>query len=149
MRLFKDKKIFLNLLLCIVSTLPFFVLLGSFVQFDVHNVAYINFYSFLQKSSSFAANFIFLFIIMVNFGLLLFNFIYSLVKQPKSLQNLIIFAISAALSVGMITFSFLLGQINGVQEFVTIVPILVAMLGFLSIVLILIRLVLETKIEEK
>ena len=148
MKILKNRKFVLNLLLVVLAIVPFFILIGSLMKMEHVDNFYINFYQFLEKDTTFAANFVYLLIIVINFALLLVVFILYFKKDIKPIITLVLLAIAAGCNVGIICFSFFLGEINGIQQFVTIVPMMIVMVNFVSLLFIGIRLFIELKKEK-
>ena len=148
MKILKNRKFVLNLLLVVLAIVPFFILIGSLMKMEHVDNFYINFYQFLEKDTTFAANFVYLLIIFINFALLLVVFILYFKKDIKPIITLVLLAIAAGCNVGIICFSFFLGEINSIQQFVTIVPMMIVMVNFVSLLFIGIRLFIELKKEK-
>ena len=150
MKILKNKKIFLNLILLMISVLPFFVLIGKFIDLGSGVDPYYSFYHFLNNEKGIAGNISFLLLIIANFGLTTYAFVDSLIAKTykKSIKNIIVFSILILLNIAIIVLSFFLGKINDIEKIITIIPMMVSMLGFLSLIFLAMRFALELLLNE-
>ena len=153
MKILKNKKVILNLIITIVSILPFFILIAKLMSLvDNPAAPSYNFYHFLAyNNSALGGNLPYLLLIILNFVGILYVTIMSFIKpsNKKSLQNLIIFIILITINLAILILSFFIGQINSIELFTTVVPTMVAMIALLNIMFIGCRIALEIIFIEK
>lgn len=153
MKILKNKKVILNLIITIVSILPFFILIAKLMSLvDNPAAPSYNFYHFLAyNNSALGGNLPYLLLIILNFVGILYVTIMSFIKpsNKKSLQNLIIFIILITINLAILILSFFIGQINSIELLTTVVPTMVAMIALLNIMFIGCRIALEIIFVEK
>jgi hypothetical protein len=153
MKILKNKKVILNLIITIVSILPFFILIAKLMDLGNNPAApSYNFYHFLaNNNSALGGNLPYFLLIILNFVGILYVTIMSLIKpsNKKSLQNLIIFIILIVFNIAILILSFFIGQINSIELLTTVTPTMVAMIALLNVMFIGCRIALEIIFVEK
>ena len=153
MKILKNKKVILNLIITIVSILPFFILIAKLMDLGNNPAApSYNFYHFLaNNNSALGGNLPYFLLIILNFVGILYVTIMSFIKpsNKKSLQNLIIFIILIAINIAILILSFFIGQINSIELLTTVTPTMVAMIALLNVMFIGCRIALEIIFVEK
>ena len=144
MKFIKNPKLVLNILIVVLSVIPFFLFIGNYFDFRGSiDSPQISMYSMIVNHSVDASYFS---LILISSLLLISSLVCSILThfKSKSLQNLIIFPICVACNVASIGVLLSLGTIHRFESsIISIIPSMVVAILLLNTVLIAIRFALE------